>query len=123
MGGTYQSADEARRGTRNLFFYSVGLLALGVVFALSSFFLNGIADQSAAQWLQRSGAVLTALSAWAVALNEITSRKLWVPGTYANAELLPVYDKYKPCFGRVRAAGITLSIFGTIVWGYADLWF
>lgn len=103
------------------------LIAAAVVAPLFSILCEWmVSGESRAVWIQRSGAVTTLFSFIAGAMTVFTSGRLHTPGFFGDKQKLEVLKEFKWRFRFAEVAIFTLSVVGTVIWGYGDLlykWF
>jgi hypothetical protein len=104
--------------------YCIVLLLIGIAAAapLVSMFGQWMAEgESRAVWVQRSGAVTTLFSFIAGAMVLFASGRLHTPGFWADENRITVLMEFRGKFKLAESAIFTLSVVGTVIWGYGDL--
>ena len=114
----------ARYRATTWIFYCIVLLliAVAVVAPLYSIFGHWMADgENRNIWVQRSGAVTTLFSFIAGAVTALMTGRLHTPGFFGDINRLTVLIEFRNKFRIAETAIFTLSIVGTVIWGYGDL--
>jgi len=77
--------------------------------------------ESAGQWLERSGAVMTVFSLLAISLMEEGMSRLHKVGNLADLETLPMYQSFERSTYWIKGIALALTVIGTVVWGYGSV--
>ena len=64
---------------------------------------------------------MTVFALLAATLQADASRRLWVPGTFADEKKLSALDFVKGKFEICQNVSFVFTIIGTMIWGYGDV--
>ena len=76
--------------------------------------------ESVEVWFQRSGALTTVFALLTTLLRDMGMRTLHKPGHWGDALKLEVLSEVEARFEWIFWTAFTLTIIGTVVWGYGD---
>ncbi len=112
-----------RENTKNNLWFSVFIIAVAILVPVFSIFFSYLrpANDTPAEWFQRSGAIVVVLALWVELHNNTIGVFLNSVGDDFTGYICILQKEFKARYVCIVRMGFIVAVLGSVIWGYGDV--